>query len=237
MSEREGQIQRAAKIVLSPIFRSLWRIHVTGAEMLPTTGPAILCPNHVSVIDSFVLPMTLARRITFVGKAEYLDSWKTRRLFPALGMIPIDRSGGDAAQAALDTAARVLEADEFFGIYPEGTRSRDGVLHKGKTGPARLAVRTGAPIIPVGIVGTRELQPPDQSVPSPFRPVEVRFGEPIDVGARCRGISDHLGLRTVTDELMFEIASLSGQDYLNEYANKPTDDDRPSSATVLTTAA
>jgi 1-acyl-sn-glycerol-3-phosphate acyltransferase len=224
-------------MVLSPFFRSMWRIHVTGAEMLPTTGPAILCPNHVSVIDSFMLPMTLSRRITFVGKAEYLDDWKTRRLFPALGMIPIDRSGGDAAQAALDTAARVLDQGEFFGIYPEGTRSRDGILHKGKTGPARLALRTGAPIVPVGIVGTRELQPPDQAIPMPFRPVEVRFGAPIDVGARCSGPGDHVALRAITDELMFEISNLSGQDYVNEYATKPTADDPPSSATVLTTAA
>jgi 1-acyl-sn-glycerol-3-phosphate acyltransferase len=224
-------------MVLSPIFRSLWRVHVEGAELLPSEGPAILCPNHVAAIDSFMLPLTLSRRITFVGKSEYLDDWKTRRLFPALGMIPIDRTGGDAAQAALDTAARVLEAGEFFGIYPEGTRSRDGVLHKGKTGPARLAVRTGAPIVPVGIIGTRELQPPDRSVPVPFRPVEVRFGTPIDVAARCAGPSDHVGLRAITDELMFEIASLSGQDYVNEYATRPTAEDRPSSTTVLATAA
>ena len=133
------------------------------------------------MIDSFFLPVALPRQITFVGKAEYMDSWKTRRLFPALGMIPIDRSGGSASERALNTAARVLEHGGLFGIYPEGTRARDGRLHRGHTGPARLALRTRCPIVPVGILGTRDVQPPDAKLPRPFKPVQIRFGRPIDL--------------------------------------------------------
>src|SRR5438477_10687551 len=123
--EHAGQLRGVARAILRLIVRRGWRIGVQGLEHIPKTGPAILCPNHISVLDSFFVPAVLPRRITYVGKAEYLDDWKTRWLFPALGMIPIDRTGGDAAQAALDLAARVLERGELFGIYPEGTRSRD----------------------------------------------------------------------------------------------------------------
>ena len=232
-----GRWQKPALVTLRPVFRTLWRIHTVGLEHIPQSGPAIICPNHVSVIDSFMLPAVLPRRITYVGKSEYLDDWKTAKLFPALGMIPIDRGGGDASQAALDTAARLLEAGELFGIYPEGTRSRSGNLHKGKTGPARLALRTGAPLVPVGLIGTREVQPPDVPVPRCFLPVEIRIGRPIDV-RRYRGRDeDRTVLRRITDELMFEIAELSGQTYVDEYASKPAPADGPSSAQVLAQAA
>ena len=215
-----GRLYPIARKVLSPIMRAGWRVHTSGIENVPDSGPAILAPNHTSVLDSFFLPLVLPRRITYVGKAEYLDDWKTRRLFPAIGMIPIDRSGGDAAQAALDTAAGVLDRGELFGIYPEGTRSRDGVLHKGHTGLARLAARTGAPIIPVGLVGTREVQPPDAKFPMPFRPVWVKLGRPIEVSRREDGIDDHLLYRQVTDEVMYEIRGMTGQDYVDRYATK-----------------
>jgi 1-acyl-sn-glycerol-3-phosphate acyltransferase len=197
-----------------------WRIRTSGLEHVPESGPAILAPNHTSVLDSFFLPLVLPRRITYVGKAEYLDDWKTRKLFPAMGMIPIDRSGGDAATAALDTAARVLERGELFGIYPEGTRSRDGVLHKGHTGLARLAARTGAPIIPVGLIGTRDVQPPDAKLPKPFKTVEVKLGAPIEAARHADGIDDHLLYRQVTDEVMYEIRAMTGQDYVDQYATK-----------------
>jgi len=215
-----GQLYTIAKTVLTPVFRFAWRVKVEGLENVPGTGPAILCPNHTSVIDSFLLPAALPRRITFVGKAEYLDSWKTKHLFPALGMIPIDRGGGDAAQAALDAAAGVLDRGELFGIYPEGTRSRDGKLHKGHTGPARLALRTGAPLVPVGMVGTREIQPPGARMPHPFRPCEIRIGRPIDPALRPGRDDDRLLLRTLTDELMYEIRELSGQEYVDDYATR-----------------
>jgi 1-acyl-sn-glycerol-3-phosphate acyltransferase len=222
-SREHGQLQRAAMIALKPVFSALWRIRTVGLDNIPVSGPAILAPNHTSVIDSFFMPATLPRRITFVGKAEYLDDWKTRKLFPALGMIPIDRSGGHASTRALDTAAGLLDDGELFAIYPEGTRARDGFLHKGHTGAARLSLRTGAPIIPVGILGTRAIQPPDVPCPRPFRPVEVRFGRPIRP-ASSESISDaRMRLRQITDQLMFEIRSLTGQSYVNDYATKATE--------------
>lgn len=231
MSREQGQLQSAAKIVLRPVFSALWRITVEGLDNVPAHGPAILAPNHASVIDSFFLPATLPRRITFVGKSEYLDDWKTRRLFPALGMIPIDRGGGNASARALDTAARLLENGELFGIYPEGTRARDGFLHKGHTGAARLCLRTGAPIVPVGILGTRAVQPPDAKAPKPFRPIEVRFGNPIQGESSGSAANQRLRLRHLTDELMFEIRNLTGQHYVDEYATKrpaqPAGDTQP----------
>jgi len=215
-----GKLYPAARKVLTPIFHRLWDVEVVGRENLPQDGPAIFCPNHTSVIDSFFLPLVLPRRITFVGKAEYMDSWKTKHLFPALGMIPIDRSGGSASERALNTAARVLEAGEYFGIYPEGTRARDGKLHRGHTGPARLALRTGAPIVPVGILGTRDIQPPEARMPKPFKRAEIRFGRPIDVERYRDRTDDRLVLRQIIDEVMFEIRALTGQDYVDEYATK-----------------
>jgi 1-acyl-sn-glycerol-3-phosphate acyltransferase len=210
------------------VFRFLWRFRVEGLEHVPRSGPAIIAPNHTSVIDSFFLPCVLPRRITFVGKAEYMDSWKTKYIFPAMGMIPIDRGGGSASERALNAAARVLDRGELFGIYPEGTRSRDGVLHKGHTGPARLALRTGAPLVPVGLRGTRDIQPPDAKFPKLFMHAEVRFGKPITVDRyRDRG-DDRMVLRQLIDEVMFEIRNLSGQEYVDTYATKkaeslPTD--------------
>jgi 1-acyl-sn-glycerol-3-phosphate acyltransferase len=223
-TERQyGKLYPVARAVLSPIFKGLWRVTTTGLDHVPTTGGAIFCPNHTSVIDSFFLPLVLPRRITFVGKAEYMDSWKTKYIFPAIGMIPIDRGGGDAAERALNTAARVIEAGEFFGIYPEGTRARDGRLHRGRTGAARLALRTGAPIIPVGIKGTRDIQPPDAKLPRPFRSAEVQFGRPIEVGRYVDRADDRLVPRQIIDEVMFEIRELTGQEYVDEYASKKAD--------------
>jgi 1-acyl-sn-glycerol-3-phosphate acyltransferase len=215
-----GRLYPVARAVLSPVFKALWRVNVQGMEHVPPTGAAIFCPNHTSVIDSFFLPLVLPRQIKFVGKAEYMDSWKTKHLFPALGMIPIDRSGGSASERALNTAARVLDEGQFFGIYPEGTRARDGRLHRGHTGPARLALRTGAPIIPVGILGTREIQPPDAKVPKPFKRAEVRFGRPINVTRYADRADDRLVLRQIIDEVMYEIRELTGQEYVDEYATK-----------------
>lgn len=215
-----GKLYPAARTLLTPIFKTLWKVDVQGLEHLPATGGAVFCPNHTSVVDSFFLPLVLPRRIMFVGKAEYMDSWKTKHIFPALGMIPIDRAGGSASERALNTAARVLESGTFFGIYPEGTRARDGRLHRGHTGPARLALRTRVPIIPVGIVGTREVQPPDAKFPKPFKKVSIRFGRPVRVERYADRADDRLVLRQIIDEVMFEIRALSGQDYVDEYATK-----------------
>jgi 1-acyl-sn-glycerol-3-phosphate acyltransferase len=230
-----GRLYPIACAVLSPMFRALWKVEVEGVEHVPASGGAIFCPNHTAAIDSFFLPLALPRQIKFVGKAEYMDSWKTRRLFPALGMIPIDRGGGSAAERALDTAARVLEQGGFFGIYPEGTRARDGRLHRGHTGPARLALRTGCPIIPVGLIGTRAVQPPDVKMPRPFKRVQVRIGRPIDVARYRDRADDRLVLRQIIDEVMYEIRELSGQEYVDEYATKKAET-FPSAASTRTVA-
>lgn len=226
-----GQLQSVARMVLTPPFRFLWKVTVEGTENIPSSGGAIIAPNHISVLDSFFVPLVLPRRVTYVGKAEYMDDWKTKWVFPAIGMIPIDRAGGDAARAALDAAAGCLDAGELFGIYPEGTRARDGLLHKGHTGVARLALRTEVPIVPVGIIGTDVVQPADAKLPSPFKRVHIRFGRPIDVRRYLDRADDRLVLRQITDEVMYEIRNLSGQTYVDTYATKPsrapTVDERP----------
>jgi len=215
-----GQLYPYARAVLNPLRRFFFNVKVEGLANVPKTGPAILCPNHVSFLDSPFLMLVLPRRITYVGKAEYMDDWKTKWLFPAVGMIPIDRGGGSASERALNAATRVLERGELFGIFPEGTRSRDGVLHRGHTGPARLAFRTGAPIIPVGLRGTRDIQPPDAVFPRLFTSCSVHFGQPLDVARYRSRPDDHLALRQITDEVMYEIRQLSGQEYVDAYATK-----------------
>jgi 1-acyl-sn-glycerol-3-phosphate acyltransferase len=210
----------------------LWDFNLEGFERLPIDGPAILCPNHVSFLDSAFLMLTVPRRISFVGKAEYMDSWKTKLLFPAMGMIPIDRSGGDKSQAALDAAEAVLRRGELFGIFPEGTRSRDGVLHKGRTGAARLALKVGCPIFPVGVIGTREIQPPDAKLPKLRQECTIKIGRSIKVERyRSRG-EDHKVLRSIMDEVMFEIRELTGQEYRNVYAGSKAETEPTIAATV-----
>jgi 1-acyl-sn-glycerol-3-phosphate acyltransferase len=218
-----GQLQDRVRNLLGPLIRRIWRIDLRGIEKLPAGSGAILCPNHISFLDSAFLVLILPRRISFVGKAEYLDSWKTKYLFPAMGMIPIDRSGGDASKRALHAAEDVLHRGELFGIFPEGTRSRDGVLHRGHTGPARLALDTGCPIYPVGIVGTADIQPPDAKLPKPFRSCAITIGDPIDPARYAAKREDHLAYRHMIDEVMFEIRELTGQPYRDTYATKQPD--------------
>ncbi|MGH1491201.1 MAG: lysophospholipid acyltransferase family protein [Acidimicrobiales bacterium] len=250
-----GRHQQTARRILGPLVSRLWKFNVDGIENVPASGPAVLCPNHVAAIDSLFVPAVLDRSLVYVGKAEYLDDWKTRWLFPALGMIPIDRRGGDHATAALDAAREVLERGGLFGIYPEGTRSRSGKLHKGHTGAARLAVETGAPIIPVGLLGTAEIQPVDSPTPKFFKTVTIRFGRPIDVERYRHRIGDRAVYRELIDEVMYEIQQLTGLEYQHVYAGSaaatpatattslgspPADSPsvptiaRPSSASVLT---
>jgi 1-acyl-sn-glycerol-3-phosphate acyltransferase len=206
---RFGPGYALARLIVTPFYRVLWSVHVEGGEQLPRRGPAILAANHVSFFDSVVLVMAARRTLSFVGKVEYLDSWKTRRLLPALGMIPVDRSDGRRALVALKTAAGVLRAGRLFAIYPEGTRSLDGDLHAGHTGAAYLSMATGAPIVPTGIVGTERIQPPGTRVPRPFRLITVRFGTPIDPTAYAG--SRRLRRRLITEDVMTAIQSLSGQ--------------------------
>ena len=191
-----------------------------GYERLPEEGPAILCPNHISFLDSAFLMLTVPRNISFVGKAEYMDSWKTKYLFPAMGMIPIDRSGGSKSRAALDAAAEVLRRGELFGIFPEGTRSRDGFLYKGRTGAARLALEVGCPIYPVGIVGTDKIQPPGANMPKLRKSCSITIGRPVRPERYAKRSEPHLAWRSMIDEVMFEIREMTGQEYRNHYAGE-----------------
>ena len=218
-----GALQSRTRTVLRPLVTRLWTIDTDGFDGLPPEGPAILCPNHISFLDSMFLMTMVPRNISFVGKAEYMDSWKTKYVFPALGMIPIDRSGGFKAYAALEEAEQVLRRGELFGIFPEGTRSRDGVLHKGRTGAARLAMKVGCPIYPVGIVGTDLIQPPDAKAPALFKACQIRIGRPIKPERYASRGPEHLSWRSMTDEVMFEIRELTGQEYVNTYAGASAD--------------
>jgi 1-acyl-sn-glycerol-3-phosphate acyltransferase len=207
------------KAILTPVLRFFFRVRVEGLENVPADGPAILAGNHLSFIDSFFLPLVLRRRITFVAKAEYFDDPKTAWFFRAVGQIPIKRGDGHASARALETAKDVVNAGGLFGIYPEGTRSPDGRLYKGHTGVARLAGDTGAPVIAVAMVGTDEAQPIGRILPRVFRTIQVRFSEPLYLQAHG-GRPDPLMLRRFTDQIMFSLQELSGQEYVSRYAKR-----------------
>ena len=212
------------KLVIAPFLRYFYRIDVDGLGNVPATGPVIIASNHVSFSDSVFLPFVLRRRITFVAKAEYFENPRTAWLFRALGQIPIKREGGSASERALDAARGVLGRGELFGIYPEGTRSPDGRLYKGHTGIARLALQTGAPVVAAAMIGTREAQPIGQVIPNVFRCVTIRISEPMRFGRDAERINDPLVLRQVTDEIMFELRALSGQEYVDRYCKRASDD-------------
>ena len=209
-------------ILLGPLLHLIGRPKVEGLEHLPSSGPVILASNHLAVMDSFFLPLVVRRRITFLAKSEYftgtgLKGWFTRWFFTAAGQVPIDRSNADTAQAALDTAERVLGQGKLLGMYPEGTRSPDGRLYKGKTGLGRLALQTGVPVIPVAMIGTDVVNPPGTSMLR-FGRVTVRFGEPMDF-SRFEGLAGNRFIeRAVTDEVIYELMGLSGQEYVDIYA-------------------
>ena len=227
-----GKAQTRARTTLAPVARRLWSIDISGLDRLPESGPAILCPNHVSFLDSAFLMLVVQRNISFVGKAEYMDSWKTKILFPMMGMIPIDRSGGEKSQAALDAAEGVLTRGELFGMFPEGTRSRAGCLYKGRTGAARLATKIGCPIFPVGIVGTDDIQPPDAKVPKLFRSCSITIGRPVRPERYTSSTDPHMAWRSMIDEVMFEVQSMTGQVYKNVYAGKTADSEPITTAKV-----
>ena len=212
------------KGALTPVLRVCFRVKVEGRENIPRRGAIIVASNHRSFLDSIFLPLVLHRRVTFVAKAEYFDDPKTAWFFRGVGQIPIRREGGSASERALASATEVLRAGGMFGIYPEGTRTRDGYLHRGHTGVARLALRTGTPIVPVGMIGTDDVQPVDKRMPRLFRRVTVRFGEPLDPARYGDVDQEHLALRELTDEVMYEIAQLSGYEYVDTYATRKAED-------------
>jgi 1-acyl-sn-glycerol-3-phosphate acyltransferase len=224
-------------VFLGPMLRLVFRPRIEGAENVPLEGPAILASNHLSYADWLFMPLTLPRRVTFVAKAEYfttpgLKGWFQRKFFAGSGQVPIDRSGASAAEGALKAAKRILAQGELFGIYPEGTRSPDGRLYRGKTGVARLALETGVPVIPVAVVGTDRVAPPGKKFGRWTRPI-VRFGEPLDF-SRYEGMEgDRYILRSVTDEIMYEIMRLSGQEYVDIYASRAKEEAKKSSSDHL----
>ena len=191
------------------LYRVFTPVRVVGVEHLPVDGPVIVAANHISFFDTVVLMLSVPRKVFFVGKAEYMSSWRTRRLFPALGLIPIDRDAARQAMTALGVAAGALRRGNVLGIYPEGTRSRDGLLHRGHTGAAQLAIMTGARIVPVGLVGTDRIQPVGARLPRPFRAAEIRFGAPLDPAAY--GGPARRRRQQLTSDVMESVRRLSGQ--------------------------
>lgn len=209
-------------IFMGPLLSLLGRPKVQGLESVPGAGPAILASNHLAVADSFYLPLAVRRRITFLAKAEYftgtgLKGWFFRWFYTAAGQVPIDRTDADTAKNALDSAERVLNEGKLLGMYPEGTRSPDGRLYKGKTGLARLALQTGVPVIPVAMLGTDSVNPPGSKMWR-FGRVEVKFGEPMDF-SRFEGMAGNRFIeRAVIDEVVYELMRLSGREYVDLYA-------------------
>ncbi|ASY11346.1 1-acyl-sn-glycerol-3-phosphate acyltransferase [Candidatus Planktophila lacus] len=207
----------------------LFRPKVKGLRHVPGSGPVIIASNHLSFSDSIFMPLVVPRKVTFLAKSEYFTSPGPKGLlkkltFIALGQVPVDRSGGRRSEAALITGLKVLAEGKCLGIYPEGTRSPDGRLYKGRTGIARLAIESGAPIIPVAMFNTEKIQPTGTVVPKVMR-VEMIFGEPMYFEGDS---TDLLHLRDVTDQIMQTIQALSGQEYVDTYATKAkksTEDD------------
>ena len=206
------------KWTIGPLLKFFYRIRVEGLEHVPNEGPAILASNHVSFCDSIFLPLMLRRRLTFVAKAEYFDDPKTAWFFRAMGQIPIKRGGGPASARALESAAEVLKAGQLFGIYPEGTRSPDGRLYRGRTGVARLALENRVPVLACAMLGTAEAQPIGQVWPNLFRPITIRISAPMHFEGYDP--DDRLALRQVTDQVMFELRRLSGQEYVERYCQR-----------------
>ncbi|MFE0580164.1 lysophospholipid acyltransferase family protein [Streptomyces sp. NPDC058874] len=209
-------------VLLGPLLRLLFRPRIEGLENVPAQGAAIVAGNHLSFSDHFLMPAILARRITFLAKAEYftgpgVKGRLTAAFFRSAGQIPVDRSGKDAGRAALREGLGVLARGELLGIYPEGTRSHDGRLYKGKVGVAAMALGAGVPVIPCAMVGTFEIQPPGQKIPN-IRRVTIRFGEPLDFSRYAGMEGERAVLRAVTDEIMYAILGLSGQEYVDRYA-------------------
>ncbi|WP_328723036.1 1-acyl-sn-glycerol-3-phosphate acyltransferase [Streptomyces sp. NBC_00247] len=210
--------------VFGPLLRLLFRPRIEGLDHVPAEGAAIIAGNHLSFSDHFLMPAMLKRRITFLAKAEYftgpgIKGKLTAAFFHSIGQIPVDRSGKEAGAAAIREGLGVLAKGELLGIYPEGTRSHDGRLYKGKVGVAVMAIRAGVPVIPCAMVGTFEIQPPGQKVPS-IRQVTIRFGEPLDFSRYAGLDGQKAAIRAVTDEIMYAVLNLSGQEYVDEYAAK-----------------
>jgi 1-acyl-sn-glycerol-3-phosphate acyltransferase len=213
--------------LVPPVAKALWRPVVEGLDRVPATGPVIVASNHLSFADSLVIPIVAPRKVVFLAKEDYFTGTGVRGMlqrgwFEGMGMIPVDRDDTKAALASLDIALEVLGRGEAFGIYPEGTRSRDGRLYRGRTGMAHLALTSGAPVVPVGLRGTQDIQPVGTTLPR-LAKVTVRFGEPLSFRDRYVGVPPGRARREVTDLVMARIAELSGQEPAGVYNERPPD--------------
>ena len=213
--------------VVPPVARAVWRPSIEGLDRVPATGPVILASNHLSFVDSVVIPCVVPRKVVFLAKSDYftgsgLKGAAQRAWFEGLGMLPVDRDDTRAALATLDTALEVLGRGEAFGIYPEGSRSRDGRRYRGRTGVAHLALTAGCPVVPVGLLGTERIQPVGTRLPR-LADVTVRFGEPIDVTGEYDGVPAGRARREVTDRVMAAIQGLTGQQPAGVYNERPPD--------------
>jgi 1-acyl-sn-glycerol-3-phosphate acyltransferase len=210
-------------LVAGPLLKTAFRPWVTGHENIPKTGGVILASNHLSFIDSVFLPLVMERRISFLAKSDYytgrgVKSWMIKNFLTATGMIPIDRSGGKASEASLQTGLGVLARGEVLGIYPEGTRSPDGRLYRGRTGVARMILEGGVPVVPVAMIDTEKVMPIGSRLPK-VRRIGIVIGKPLDF-SRFEGMEgDRFILRSITDEIMYELDRLSGQEYVDVYAS------------------
>jgi len=209
-------------VLLGPLLRLLYRPKVEGLQYIPEHGPAILASNHLSFSDSFFLPLVCPRRITFLAKADYfngrgIQGLFTRMFFTGVGQVPIDRSGGSASDDAIATGMRILGEGKLLGIYPEGTRSPDGRLYRGKTGVARMALEAGVPVIPVAMIDTDRIQPIGSKIPKIMR-VGIKIGKPLDFSRYAGMENDRFVLRSMADEIMYELMDLTGQEYVDMYA-------------------
>ena len=210
------------RVILGPLLKVLFRPKVEGLQHIPEDGPAILASNHLSFSDSIFLPLVLERRVTFLAKADYftgtgIKGWLTAAFMRGAGQLPIDRSGGKASEAALAAGLKVLDSESLLGLYPEGTRSPDGRLYRGRTGVARMALSAGVPVIPVAMIDTDKAQPTGQLIPN-IRQIGIKIGQPLDF-SRYEGMEgDRFVLRSVTDEIMYDLMQLSDQEYVDMYA-------------------
>lgn len=209
-------------VLLGPLLRLLFRPSIQGLDNIPADGAAIVAGNHLSFSDHFLMPAIIRRRITFLAKAEYftgpgVKGRLTATFFRSAGQIPVDRSGKEAGRAAIREGLGVLGKGELLGIYPEGTRSHDGRLYKGKVGVAVMAIKAQVPVVPCAMVGTFEIQPPGQKIPN-IKKVTIRFGEPLDFSRYAGLENEKAAVRAVTDEIMYAILGLSGQEYVDRYA-------------------
>jgi 1-acyl-sn-glycerol-3-phosphate acyltransferase len=220
------------KAVLKPLLLAVYDLRVEGLDNVPRKGPAIIAANHVSFLDSFFIPLMIRRRkVTYLAKADYFNSWKTAWFFRMVGQIPIERDDKAQAREALDAGVEVLKAGKLLGIYPEGTRSPDGRVYRGRTGVARIALAAGVPVIPCGLVGTQQVMPKNAKLPR-LRHVRIRvsFGAPLDFSRYAGKERDRGVLRAVTDEIMGEIVQLSGQPRTEDYASRAKPETLPQTA-------